>query len=116
MDKTIKLLTRSTQVPKSTKQKKCIQQNVISFLYYARAVNPTILMALSDITSQQAVPTEDTHNRVNQFLEYMATHPDIKLRYPASDTILNVHSKALYLSAPNACRRAGGYFLLGSTP
>jgi hypothetical protein len=28
--------------------------------------------------------------------------------------ILNVHSVALYLSAPKACSRAGGYFFLGS--
>ncbi len=30
--------------------------------------------------------------------------------------ILNVHSNASYLSAPNACSCAGGYFFLGSTP
>jgi hypothetical protein len=30
--------------------------------------------------------------------------------------ILNVHSNALYLSAPHACSRAGGYFFLGSIP
>jgi hypothetical protein len=30
--------------------------------------------------------------------------------------ILNVHSDALYLSAPKACSRAGGYFFLGSIP
>jgi hypothetical protein len=41
-------------------QNKCIQQVVDSFLYYARAVNPTILMALFDITTQQAASTENT--------------------------------------------------------
>ncbi len=30
--------------------------------------------------------------------------------------VLNVHSNALYLSAPHARSRAGGYFFLGSTP
>jgi hypothetical protein len=30
--------------------------------------------------------------------------------------ILNVHSDASYLSAPKACSRAGGYFILGSIP
>ena len=53
--------------------KKCIQQFVGSFLYYAHAVDPTILMVLSAIASQQALPNKDTHNRVNQFLGYMAT-------------------------------------------
>jgi hypothetical protein len=33
-------------------------------------------MALSAIASQQATPTEDTHNCINLFLDYMATHPD----------------------------------------
>jgi hypothetical protein len=56
--------------------KKRIQQVVGSFLYYARAVNPTILIALSDITTQQSAPTENTKRRVNQFLDYMWTHPN----------------------------------------
>jgi hypothetical protein len=77
---------------------------------------PTILMALSEIASQQAAPTENTMERVNQFLDYMWTHPDAIIWYPASDMILNVYSDALYLSAPKACSRAGSYFFLGSIP
>ena len=46
----------------------------------------------------------------------MWTHPDAKIRYHASDMILNVHSDASYLSAPKARSRAGGYFFLGSLP
>ncbi len=57
-------------------QKKCIQQIVSSFLYYARAVDPTILMAFSEIASQQVAPTENTMECVNQCLDYMWTHPD----------------------------------------
>jgi hypothetical protein len=37
-----------------------IQQVVGSFLYYAGAFDETILMALSDIATQQAAPTENT--------------------------------------------------------
>ena len=96
--------------------KKRVQQIVGSFLYYARAVDPTVLMALSEISSQQSAPTENTMKRVNQFLDYMWTHPDAKIRYRASDMILNVHSDASYLSAPKARSRAGGYFFLGSLP
>jgi hypothetical protein len=40
--------------------KKCIQQIVGSFIYYARAVDPTIVMALSDLSSQQSAPTKNT--------------------------------------------------------
>jgi hypothetical protein len=88
--------------------KKCIQQIIGSFLYYACAVDPTFLMALSTIASQQAAPTEDTRNHVKQFLDHMATHPNAKIRFCASDKVLNVHSDASYLSAPNACSQAGG--------
>jgi hypothetical protein len=96
--------------------KKRIQQSVGSFLYYARAVDPRIVMALSDLSSQQSAPTENTMKRVNRFLDYMWTHPDAIIRYCASDMILNVHSDASYLSAPKARSRAGGYFFPRQPP
>jgi hypothetical protein len=102
--------------PLDEKGKKFIQRVVGSFLYYARAVDMTILMALSDIASQQAKPTEKTLKRVNQFLDYMHTHPNAKIRFRASDMILNIHSDASYLSATRARSRAGGFFFLGSMP
>jgi hypothetical protein len=73
-------------------------------------------MALSEIASQQVAPTENTMERVNQFLDYMWTHRDAIIWYRASDMVLNVHSDTWYLSAPKACSRAGGYFLLGIIP
>jgi hypothetical protein len=35
-------------------------------------------------------------------LDYLATHPDTKIRYHASDMILHIHSDASYLSVSNA--------------
>jgi len=61
--------------------KRRIQQIVGSFLYYAQAVDPTILMALSAIVAQQSAPMEEKLARGNQFLHYMWTHPDAKIRY-----------------------------------
>jgi hypothetical protein len=46
----------------------------------------------------------------------MWTHPDAIIWYRASYMTLNVHSDALYLSAPKACSCAGGYYFLGSIP
>ena len=46
--------------------KKRIQRIVGNFLYYARAVNPTIFMALSAIAAQQSAPPEETLGCVNQ--------------------------------------------------
>jgi hypothetical protein len=53
---------------------------------------------------------------IDQFLDYMWTHPDAIIRIQASDMILNVRSDGLYLSAPKAHSCAGGYFFLGSIP
>ncbi len=96
--------------------KKCIQQIVGSFLFYARAVDPTTVMALSDLSSKQSAPTKNTMKQVNQFLDYMWTHPEAIIQYCASDIVLNVPSDASYLSAPKAHSQAGGYFFLGSLP
>ena len=49
------------------KDLKYTQQVVGSFLYYARAVDPTILMALASIAADQVAPTENTMKRVKQF-------------------------------------------------
>ena len=75
-----------------------------------------ILLALSDIASEQANPTEKTMKRVYQLLDYMATYPVAKIRFRASDMVLNVNSDASYLSAAKGRSRAGGYFFLGSLP
>ena len=96
--------------------KKFVQQVVGSFLYYARAVDLTILHALSEIASQQANPTEKTIQRVNQLLDYMHSNPSAVIRFYASDMVLNVHSDASYLTAAKGRSRAGGYFFLGSLP
>ena len=61
--------------------KKYIQQVVGSFLYYARAVDMTILQALSEIASEQANPTKRTMKRTHQLLDYMATNPNAKVRF-----------------------------------
>jgi hypothetical protein len=73
-------------------------------------------MTLSEISSHQAAPAENTMKHINHFLDYMWTHPDAVIRYRVSDMILNIHSDASYLSAPKAHSRAGGYFFLGSLP
>ena len=71
-----------------------IQQICGSFLFYGRANDPTIAHALNELASQQSCATEQTTNRANQFLDYMHTHPDVVIRYYASDMILIVHSDA----------------------
>jgi hypothetical protein len=93
-----------------------IQQIVGTFLFYARAVDPTMRHALSSLSQQQSAPTETTEKATNQFLDYAATCPDAILRYRASDMVLRVHSDASYLCEPKARSRAGGHHFLTDMP
>ena len=97
-------------------EKKRIQQIVGSFLYYARAIDATILPALSEISTSQAHPTEDTKRKSIMLLDYLASNPIARIRYHASDMILHVDSDAAYLVAPNAKSRIAGYYYLGDRP
>ena len=94
--------------------KKYIQQVFGSFLYYARAVDPTILSSLSAISAEQANPTERTMQQVQHLLQYMHTNPNEIIQFRASNMVINIHSDASYLTASRCRSRAGGYFFLGS--
>jgi hypothetical protein len=98
--------------PLSKDDKKFIQQVVGTLLYSSRAVDATILVALSSLGSLQSTPTEDTMHRTRHLLDYVATHPDAILTYAKSDMILSVHSDTSYLCKPKARSHAGGHFFL----
>ena len=85
----------------------------MSFLYYGRAIDITILKALNTLATQQAKPTVTTEKRVHQFLDYLATHPDAKIRYFASDMLLQIHSDAAFMNETRARSTAGGHYFLG---
>eukprot|EP00804_Cyclotella_cryptica_P025200 CCRYP_010319-RE/>CCRYP_010319-RE protein AED:0.37 eAED:0.32 QI:0/-1/0/1/-1/0/1/0/410 len=99
--------------PAMGKQQKTFVQEVIGvFLYYARAVDCTMLTALGTLATQQANPTMTTLDRVYQFLDFALSHPNAGITYRASDMILAAHSDASYLSEINARSRASGHFFL----
>ena len=100
----------------SAKDRKRVQEVVGTLLYYARAVDPTMLTALNDIGSQQSKPTNITADQLCQLLDYAASNPDATIRYKASDMILHIHSDGSYLSAPYTRSRAAGHFFLTSAP
>jgi hypothetical protein len=91
-----------------------IMQIVGSLLYYARTIDSTLLVALSDIASAQSKGTEETQKAARKLLDYCATHPEAKIRYKGSQMALHIHSDASYLSAPKARSRVGGHFYLGN--
>jgi hypothetical protein len=80
------------------------------------SVEPTFLMPLNDIATEQTKATEKTQAATNQLLDYLATHQEATIRYHASDMILHIHSDASYLSVSNARSRIGGLFFLGNNP
>jgi hypothetical protein len=90
--------TRDETPPLTAKQCLTIQKVTGSVLYYARAVDPTVLMPINDIATEQTKATEKTQAATNQLLDNLATHPDATIRYHASDMILHIHSDASYLS------------------
>ncbi len=100
----------------SPKEIKEIQRVIESILYYARAVDITVLMALSSIAIEQSKGTTNTMEKAKQLLDYLATYPNTTIRFRASDMIMNVHSNASYLSESDARSRACGHFFMGWTP
>jgi hypothetical protein len=71
-------------------------------------------MPVNDIATEQTKATEKTQAATNQLLNYLATHPDVAIRYHASDMILHIHSDTSYLLVSNAGSRLGGLFFLGN--
>ena len=102
----------SPPLDKPTTQR--VQAITGTFLYYARAVDPTILPALNEIAGSQAQPTVVTGKACDHLLDYLATHPDVIIRYYASDMILYIIADAAYLVLPRARSRCAGLFLLGN--
>ena len=87
------------------------QQMVGSLLYYARAIDGTMLPALNTIDSEQAKPTKQTEQKYYRLLDYAATYPNASIRYHASDMVLHVHLDAAYLVMPKARSRIADYIL-----
>ena len=94
--------------------KKFIKQVTGTYLYYARAVEPKMMISLSEISSNQEALTEETIYKAKYFLGYAESHPDVILSYSASDMVLAAHIDALYLTKPKARSRAGGNFFMSN--
>ena len=50
--------------------------------------------------------------KINQLLDYAATHPDAAVTFHTGDMVLAAHSDASYLSLCKARSRSGGHFYL----
>ena len=83
-------------------------------LYLARALNSPLLVARSELGTEQAVVTEITTIALTQLLYYCDTYPNPILRFVASDMILHIHSDVSHLSVSKVRSRPAGYFYLSS--
>jgi hypothetical protein len=93
---------------------KRLQKITGTLLYYARAVDSTMLVTLSDPSSAQAHGTESANLAATQLLDYCATHSEASIRYCASEMALQIHSDASYLYVSKGRSRAGGHIYLGA--
>ena len=100
--------------PLDTAGIKFVQSTTGSLLYYSHAVDSTLVVALNEIVTSQAAPTENTKAKVQWFLDYVATYPNAKIRFSKSDMILYIDSDAAYLVLPNAQSRYAGHFYLSN--
>ena len=94
-----------------------VQKNRVSsiigyFLWYGRCVDPTMLVALGQLASQQSQATTLTEHKIDEFLDYCETWPNATVVTVASDMILRVVSDCSDASEPGYASRAGGLFYL----
>jgi hypothetical protein len=87
-----------------------LQQLTGTLLYYARAVDPALIMIINVLASEQSNTIDVTANKVIKLLNYCNTHPETKIPYHASAMVLHLHSDAYYLSEKEASIRTGGFF------
>jgi hypothetical protein len=87
-----------------------LQQLTGTLLYYARAVDPTLIIPINVLASGQSTATNVTEEKVIKLLNNCNTHPESKIRYHSSDIILHIHSDASYLSEKKQKAELGDNF------
>ena len=100
--------------PLSKEDMTYIQAVTGTLLYHARAVNLTILPALSVIATEQAKRTQKTMKNLKQLLDYCSTQEEAMITYNASKMTLAIHSDAGYANEKKSQSRAGGHFFLSN--
>jgi hypothetical protein len=86
---------------------KYIQEVIGVFLYYARAVDYTMITTVNKLASRQANPTEDLLSAIDHFLQYASSNSAAEVIYYPSSMKLITHSDASYLSESKARSRGG---------
>ena len=77
--------------PPITEERNCrVQQIIATLIYYARAMDCTILPSLNTLAEQQSNRTKNTEAAITKFLNYSATNPSKIIQYKSSNMILHI--------------------------
>jgi hypothetical protein len=99
---------RDDTLPLSAADKTTLQEIVGSILYYARAVDPTMLTICNTISSDQAMPTEAVKAQAVRLLQYAARYPDNELVFHESKMHLILQADASFNSRSKGRSVPGG--------
>jgi hypothetical protein len=91
-----------------------LQAIIGTLLYYARAVDPTLLPIANELASQQANATRRILNAANRALSYCAAFSNNQIVYHACDMVLHAFADASYLCRSHSRSVAGAIFFLGN--
>ena len=89
-----------------------LKQILGAMLYYARAVDGTLMTTLNKLPSAITNGTQATMRVTENIMDYCHTHSDATIRYCSSQMQLHIHIDASYLSLSKAKSRVGGHFFL----
>ena len=107
--------TLSPDIPLNSQEIKRLQSIIGIVLYYARAVDPTLLTRVSKLSSLQSTGTTTVLEDAERMFEYCMSYPNANIHFHASDMQLICYTDASYLSESKSRSRGGGYFFLGSS-
>ena len=86
-----------------------LQKIVGKFLYYAGAIDPTMLLAINSLAEVHIKPKIEAAKHITEFLNYSLTHPDTVTAYRISGMVIHIYLYESYISEPGAQSRDGGY-------
>ena len=92
----MKIITRGYE------RKNQLQKIIGKFLYYARYIDPTMLMALNSLAAVQTRKKIETAKHITQLLNYSTSNPDTVTEYRRISIILHIYSYASHISEPEA--------------
>jgi uncharacterized membrane protein YgcG len=99
--------------PLSPAETTTLQGVIGSILYYARAVDPTMLTICNTIASEQAKPTEAVKAHAVRLLQYAARYPNNEIVFHKSKMHLIIQGDASFNSRPKGRSVAGGIAYCG---